>query len=248
MAGDTLHVHTDLHAAPVTAVNAAVGGLGGDHKLDFAAGVLGAVEVLVDDVLPAHAVTVLLLHGAHHHDLVALGDQIQILHDLGAVSGGGHAALLVGAAPAVNDIVCFVALVGVSFPVVPVADAHGVDVGVDGDDLVAFAHPADDIAQAVDFHFVITQLFQFCLDAHDHILLLAALAGMRDHGPQELAHIGFIFLCCAFDCFKIHCQYPPSSNNISERLRGLFFALTYYHSIECAVVKQNFCKTKKNCK
>ena len=63
--------------------------------------------------------------------------QAQILHDLRAVGGGGHAALLVGAAAAVDDLVGLIALVGVGVPVVDVADADGVDVGVDGDDLVA---------------------------------------------------------------------------------------------------------------
>ena len=116
VAGDALHVHADLHAAAVAAVDAAVGGLGGDDELDLL--LLDAVggEVLVDDVLPAHAVAVLLLHGADDHDLVALGDEAQILHDLGAVGGGGHAALLVGAAAAIDDLVVLIALVGVVGP------------------------------------------------------------------------------------------------------------------------------------
>ena len=37
------------------------------------------------------------------------GDEAQILHDPGTVGGGGHAALLIGAAAAVDDIVGFVA-------------------------------------------------------------------------------------------------------------------------------------------
>src|SRR5699024_6854603 len=136
VAGDPLHVHPDLHAAPVAPVDAAVGGLGGDDKghlllLDALGG-----EELVDDVLPAHAVAVLLLDGAHHHDLPAGGDEAQVPHDPGAVHGGGHAALLVRAAPAVDDGVILPALIGVGGPVVPVAHPHGVDVGVDGDDPV----------------------------------------------------------------------------------------------------------------
>ena len=204
VAADALHVHPDLHAAPVAPVDAAVGGLGGHHELDLAAGVLLALEVLVDDVLPAHAVTVLFLDGAHHHDLVAGGDQAQILHDLGAVHGGGHAALLIAAAPAVDDGVVLIALVGVGVPVADVADAHGVDVGVEGDDLVAVAHPADDVAQAVDLHLVIAQLLHLRLDAVDDLLLLTALAGVRDHLPQEPGHVRLITLGRRFDRFKIH--------------------------------------------
>ena len=210
MAADALHVHPDFHAAPVAPVDAAVGGLGGDDELDLLLGLLLAGEILVDDVLPAHTVAVLFLNGAHHHDLIPGGDETQVLHDLGAIHGRGHAALLIGAAPAIDDVVGLIALVGVGLPVVDVADAHGVDVGVDGDDLFALAHPADDVAQAVDLHLVIAQLFHLGLDAHDHFLLLAALAGMRDHVPQEPAHIRLIAPSCFFDRFEVHDKYPPS--------------------------------------
>ena len=208
VAADAVHVHADLHAAAVTAVDAAVGGLGGDDELDLAAGVLGTVEVLVDDGLPAHTVAVLLLHGADHHHLVALGQQIQILHDLHAVGGGGHAALLVGTTAAVDDVIRLVALVGVGFPVLDVADAHGVDVAVDGDDLVALAHPADDVAQLVELYLVIAQSLQLLGDALDHALFLAGLGRNGDHVPQELDHGGLVRLGSVSDGSKIH-NVPP---------------------------------------
>src|SRR5699024_4407273 len=185
-------------------VDTAVGGLGGDNELDLLLGLLLGGEVLIDDVLPAHTVAVLFLDRAHHHDLIALGDQVQILHDLGAVHSRGHTALLVGTAAAIDDVVGLIALVGVLFPVIDVADTHGVDVGVDGDDLLAVAHPADDVAQAVDLYLVIAQLLHLGLDAHDHFFLLAALAGVGDHGPQEAAHIRFIALSRALNRLKIH--------------------------------------------
>ena len=112
----------------MAAIDAAVGGLGGDDELHLPGFDDLPGEKLVDDVLPAHAVAVLLLDRAHHHDLVAGGDQAQLLHDFGAVDRGGHAALLIGAAPAVDHIVCFIALVGVGLPVGEVADAYRVDV------------------------------------------------------------------------------------------------------------------------
>ena len=183
VAGNALHVHTDLHAAAVAAVDAAVGGLGGDNEFHLLLFDAVGGEVLVDDVLPAHTVAVLLLHRTHHHDLIAGGDQAQILHDLGAVSGRGHTALLVGATAAIDDLIILVALVGVMGPVVDVAHAHGVDVGVDGDDLVAVTHPADDIAKTVDLHLVIAQLFHLGLDAVNDLTLLAAFAGVGDHVP-----------------------------------------------------------------
>ena len=208
VAADAVHVDADLHAAAVAAVDASVGRLGGDDELDLLARILGAAEILVDDGLPAHTVAVLLLHGADHHHLVALGQQIQILHDLHAVSGGGHAALLVGGAAAVDDILGLVALVGVGFPVVDVADAHGVDVAVDGDDLVALAHPADDVAQLVELHLVIAQGLQLLGDALDDALFLTRLGRDGDHVPQELDHSGFVRLGGVSDGSKIH-NVPP---------------------------------------
>ena len=95
VAGDALHVHPDLHAAPVTPVDAAVGGLGGYHELRGEA-------VFVVDVLPAQAVAILLLDGGRHQHGHVRGDQAQVLHDLGAVYRGDDAAFLVGTAPAAD--------------------------------------------------------------------------------------------------------------------------------------------------
>ena len=207
VAGNALDVHADLHTAAVTAVDAAVGGLGGDDEFNLL--LLDALggEVLVDDVLPAHAVAVLFLNGADDHDLVAFGDQAQVLHDLGAVGGGSHAALLVGAAAAIDDLVVLIALVGIVGPVVDVADADGIDMGVNGDDLIAGAHPADDVAQAVDLNFVVAQLFHLPLDAGDNFLLLTALAGIGDHFPQEAGHVGLIAFSGGFDLLKIQIDH-----------------------------------------
>ena len=202
VAGHALDVDADLHASPVAAVDAAVGRLGGDDEL-------GDYLVLVVDVLPAHAVAVLFLDGADDHDLVSLRDEVEVLHDLRAVDGGGHAALLVGTAAAVDDLVVLVALVGVVGPVCDVADAHRVDVGVDGDDLLAVAHPADDVAEAVDLDLVIAELFHLGLDAGHYFFFLAALARVGDHGAKESAHIGLVSLGGGFDLFEVHFAHPP---------------------------------------
>ena len=235
VAGHAVHVHPDLHAAPVAAIDAAVGGLGGDDELYLAAGILGTVEVLIDDGLPAHTVAVLLLHGAHHHDPVALGNQVQILHDLGAVGGGGHAALLVGAAPAIDDLVGLIALIGVGLPVFDVADAYGVDVGVQGDDLVAGTHPTDDIAQLVELHLVIAEAFHLLGDAADHALLLAGFRGDSDHVPQELGHSGTIVLCGLLDGFEIHGVTSVCFSIFSFSMAGDFFSmpLSYHRERRC---------------
>ena len=204
VAGDALHVHADFHTAPMTAVDAAVGGLGGDDELRTDA-------VLVDDILPAHAVAVFLLNGADDHELIAPGNQAQVLHDLRAVHRAGHTALLVGAAAAVNDFVGFIAFIGIRGPVIPVSDADGIDMGIDGDDFLALPHPADDIAEAVHFHLVKTQFFHFRPDAGHDLFFLAAFAGERNHRPQETDHVRLVTLGGFFDCFNIQCHTfrPP---------------------------------------
>ena len=212
--GDALHVHANLHAAAVTTVDAAVGGLGGDDEL-------GLDAVLVVDVLPAHAVAVLFLDGAHDHDLVALGDEAHVLHHLGRIGGGGNAALLVGAAAAPDELVVLKALVGVEVPVVAVADAHGVDVAVDGDDLVASAHEAHHVAEAVDLDLVEAELLHLGLDAGHDVALLAGLAGVGDHGAQERGHVRVVGLCRFLDLVVVeflHWVLLASSNVPSSLL------------------------------
>ena len=203
VAGGAVNVDADLHAAAVTAIDAAVGGLGGNDEL-------GLNAVLVVDVLPAHAVAVLFLDGANDHDLVALGDEAHVLHHLGSVGSRSHAALLIGAAAAIDDLVGLVALIGIGIPVLDVADANGVDVGIDGDDLVALAHKAHDVAQAVDLDLVIAKALHLGLDASDNLALLARLRGMGDHGAQEASHISTMGLSSSLDSVEIeffsHCS------------------------------------------
>ena len=182
MAGHARGVHADFHAAAVATVDAAVRGFGGNDEFrnDLA---------LVVDVLPAHAVAVFFLDGADHHDLEAFRNDAEILHDLGAIRGRGHAAFLVGTAAAVDDLIRFEAFVGVLVPVLDIADANGVDVGVDGDDLVAFSHPADDVAEAVDLDLVVAQLLHLSRDPPDDAFFLAGLGRNGDHVAKETGHV-----------------------------------------------------------
>ena len=209
VAGNTVHVDADFHSAAMTAIDAAVGRLGGDDELNLISRVFRTVKILVDDGLPAHAVAVFFLHGADDHDLVALGNETQILHDLAAVSCGCHAAFLIGTAAAVDDIVGLITLIGVGFPVGAVADADGVDVRVNGNDLVAGAHPADDVAELVELNLVVAELRQLFGDALDNALFLTGLGRNGDHIAQELCHIGFVALGCLLDCFIVHNTGTP---------------------------------------
>ena len=69
MAGNALHVYTDLHTSAMSAVDTAIGRLGRDYELrnDF---------IFIVDVLPAHTIAVLFLYRTNDHDLVALRNEV----------------------------------------------------------------------------------------------------------------------------------------------------------------------------
>ena len=202
VAGNSLHIDADLHASALSSVDTAVRRFRGDDKLR-------SDLVLVDDVLPAQSVAVLLHDGADNHDLVSLRDQIQVFHDLRAVERGGHAAFLIGSASSVDDVICLISLVRIVRPVVPVADADGVDMTVDCNNLLVIAdisvsaHPADDVAQSVDLNLVEPDLLHLCLDAGDDFLLLRALARVGNHRPEKPRKVAAVSFCCLFDLFVI---------------------------------------------
>jgi len=75
--------------------------------------------------------------------------------------------------------------------------------GVDGDDLVALAHKAHNVAQAVDLDLVIAKALHLGLDASDNLTLLARLRGVRDHGAQEASHISTMGLRSSLNGIKI---------------------------------------------
>ena len=75
--------------------------------------------------------------------------------------------------------------------------------GVDGDDLVALAHKAHDVAQAVDLDLVIAKVLHLGLDAGNNLTLLAGLRGVGDHSAQEAGHISTMGLSSVFNCLEI---------------------------------------------
>ena len=120
--------------------------------------------------------------------------QAQILDDLAGIDHRGHAAFLVaGAAPA-DGLVVLVAFVGVELPVVAVADAHRVDMGVQRDHARARTDGADDVAHRVDLDRVEADFLHLFLDALDLRAFLAAFAGKADHVAQEAGHVGLVLL------------------------------------------------------
>ena len=184
VAGEPPRAHLDLHTAAVAAVDVARRGLGKHHKFR-------RVLVLVDDVLPAEAVAILLLDGAHHHQR-EVARKPQILDDLPRVDHGGHAALLVAGASADDDLVVLVPLVGVVGPKGAVADSDGIDVRVEGDQVFAVPDEAEHVPHGVDLDSVVPAGLHLGLDAMDHFLLPAALAGKSDHVPKEAGHLRLV--------------------------------------------------------
>jgi len=181
VAGEPPRAHLDLHTAAVAAVDVARRGLGKHHKLR-------RVLVLVDDVLPAEAVAILLLDGAHHHQR-EVARKPQVLDDLPRVDHGRHAALLVAGPPADNDLVVLVSFVRVILPERPVADTYGIDMSIEGDEMLSRPDEAEDVPHGVDLHPVVPAGLHLGLYRADHFLLPAALAGKSDHVPKEAGHL-----------------------------------------------------------
>jgi hypothetical protein len=77
-------------------------------------------------------------------------------------------------------------------------------VGVDGDDLVAVSHPANDVAQAVDFNLVVAQLFHFSGNSLDNFFFVARLGRNCNHVSQKPGHVCFVAFGGCLDRNKIN--------------------------------------------
>ena len=182
VAGYTLDVDADFHAAALAAVDAVVCRFRGDDEFR-------TDLVFVDNVLPAEAVAVFFLDRTGDQDGVLVGQEAKVLHDAGAVDGRNDAAELIRRAAAADFRFRFKAFVGIEIPVGLVADADGVDVGVEADEGLAGAHVAQDVAHGVDFHFIEIEFAHFFGNAVDMFLFAAAFTGEFNDVPQETGHI-----------------------------------------------------------
>ena len=169
MAGNTLNIYTDLHTASLSAVDAAVGRLGGNNECR-------TVFVLIDDILPAKTVAVLFLNGTGYKNGVLVREKSQILHDLSAVYCGYDTAALVGNATAANLSFGLIAFVWIEGPVVTVADAYGINVCVKADKGFACTHKAQYVAHGINLYLVKAKVSHLFCDALDVSLLITALA------------------------------------------------------------------------
>ena len=171
MAGNTLNVDTDFHTSALTSVDTAVCRLCRyyEFRTNF---------VFVDDVLPAKAITVFFLNRTNNHDLVTFRNQVVIFHDLSAVNSRYNTAALVRYTTAADFFFCFVAFVGIEFPVINVSDTYCINMCVKCDQLFAGSHVTQNIAHGIDFYFIESQFLHFFCNAVDVCFFITAFAGV----------------------------------------------------------------------
>jgi hypothetical protein len=181
MGGEPLEADAHLHAAAVAAVDAQSGRFGDDHQL-------GADILFLDDVFPAQTVAVLFHDRAGEKD----GQTVRHAQPGQDAAGGDHgrrSALLVDAAAAMHETVGDTARKRRFAPVLEIALVDSVDMGVNGQQALAFADSAQDAAQAVQAHVVepgVVHLF-FQLGGH-----LPFPAGQRFDPDQAREVLGRI--------------------------------------------------------
>ena len=119
---------------------------------------------------------------------------------------------------------------------------------VDGNDLVAGAHPADDVAELVKLNFIVAELLELFGNALDNALFFAGLGRNGDHIAQELGHVGLVAFSCLLDCFIVHNTGKPPVISIicifllTKEAKSAPYAI--HHTTRKTIVKQNFCPPK----
>ena len=179
------------------AVNAAVRRLGYDYKF-------GGYAVDIVYVLPAHAVAVLLLHGAGDEYGGAFGYKAKLLHYFSAVNGAYYAAELVARAAAADLRIGLVALVRVEFPVAHLAKANGVYMRVKRNKPFAGTHVAEHVAEAVYLHLIEANGPHLLGYPVYNSLFARAFAGNPYKVPQKAGHLFFVALCSLFYSANVH--------------------------------------------
>ena len=194
--------HAYLHPAPVAAVNAAVGRLGYNNKF-------GGYAVNIVYILPAHAVAVLLLHGAGNKYPCAFGYKAKLLHYLCAVNGAYYAAKLVARAASAYFGFGFIAFIRVEFPVAHFAQANRIYMRIESDKPFAFAHVAQHVAKAVYFNLIKANGLHLLGYPMDNAFLARAFAGYPYKVPQKAGHLFFVALRGLFYSASIHSFVHP---------------------------------------
>src|SRR4029077_1527496 len=123
VAGAAVGGDADFHAAAVAAEDRAVGRVGDDHR--------GGLDlVFFDDVLPAEAVAVFFHDGAGEQQAELRGVDFEVAENLGRVDHRWDGAFLVAGAAAPDATARNFAIVRIVLPLLGIANADGVDVGV----------------------------------------------------------------------------------------------------------------------
>ena len=134
MAGNARCPDFDLHPSTMAAVNTQAGRLG-DHNQ------LGPQAIFINNVLPAQAVAIFLLHGCGHIQ----GDIIRyagFLQQRSGVDARGNPAFHVTGTAAIQNPVLDVAGMRITIPHRQVTGINGIDVAVQRNHIWAGADPA----------------------------------------------------------------------------------------------------------
>lgn len=99
-------------------------------------------------------VTVFFLDGSGDYDPVCIIQKSQILHDLCSIYSRYDAAALIRSSTPANLCLGLKTFIRVELPVVDVANAYSVDVGVVADQRLAGSHVAQHIALGIDLYLV----------------------------------------------------------------------------------------------
>ena len=201
MARPAAEMHLNLHPSALAPVDLQIGGLGQHHAIRGNA-------ILFQDVEPCEAVTVFLLHGAHHVKRV-ISREAEFLDDLPRVNQAGHSAALVAGGAPVHEPIFNFAFVGIPGPFLRVAHAHRVGVRVHHDDFLAGADAPEQVAHGIGADLIEAHLLHFPADALDHRLFMAALGGNGNEIAQKADHLRLVGLgegrdavAITNDCFR----------------------------------------------
>jgi hypothetical protein len=171
MAGHALNIDADFHTAPLAAVNAAIGRF---RRYDE----FRTDAVFFDDILPAKTIAIFFLDRTGNQDRIFIGQESQVFHDTGTIDSRYDATALVGCTAAADFRFRFKTFIRVKFPVILIANAYGIDMGIERDERLATAHVTQDIAHGIDFNFIEIESPHFLCDAVDMGLFIAAFAGI----------------------------------------------------------------------
>ena len=78
---------------------------------------------------------------------------------------------MVGATASTNELVVLKALIGIEVPVITITNSDGINVAINSDDLIACAHEAHNVAEAVNLNLIKAELLHLCFNTGNNLAL-----------------------------------------------------------------------------